>query len=243
MYSLRRFAYSLGMTDLSSYDLIIFDCDGTLADTELAHSAVMSRFLVSQGLTEYTPEKCMDTFMGKALPDIMDILETNHSVRITIDEAQGMNADYGRILKDYIKIDPATRPLLEKLHGRGQKMAVGSNGVRPNVIANIKAADFELFFPEDRIFTFEDVENPKPAPDLYLHICDVMHVKPENAVVIEDTVPGALAGIGGNIDTIGFTGLCHRAGQAERLREIGCKHVISSMEEFEEILYPQGLAA
>ena len=227
------------MNTTSQYPLIIFDCDGTLVDTEIAHSTVMSQQLKDLGLPEFTPEKCMETFMGKAITDIIEWIETHHSVRLTVDHMKEANAIYKEIMGDYIRLDNTTRPLLEKLKASGQKMAVGSNGTRANVLATIKAIGFDEFFPADRIFTFEDVKNPKPSPDLYLHICDVMHVNPRHAVVVEDTVPGATAGISGEIDTIGYVGLSHRTGQAQRLQDIGCKHVIESMAEFEEILFPQ----
>jgi HAD superfamily hydrolase (TIGR01509 family) len=231
------------MENTSAYDLIIFDCDGTLADSELAHNAVLLNRLHAMGLTEYTTEIAMEKFMGKAITDIVDMVETEHNVRFPEGHYKDAQALYKSILPDHINLDVTTRPLLEKLRDNGQKMAVGSNGTRTNVIETIKAAGFDEFFPEDRIFTFEDVENAKPAPDLYLHVCDVMHTNPRHAVVVEDTVAGALAGISGKIDTVGYVGLSHREGQAQRLKDIGCKHIISSMDEFTKILYPQAAAA
>jgi len=227
------------MTDISTYDLIIFDCDGTLADSELAHNAVLLNQLHDFGLTEYTTQNTMEKFMGRAITDIVETIETEHQVRFLPEHHKAAQDKYGQLLPDFIRLDPTTRPLLEKLRDNGQKMAVGSNGTRNNVIETIKAAGFDEFFPEDRIFTFEDVKNPKPSPDLYLHVCEVMHTNPRHAVVVEDTVTGAMAGISGNIDTIGYVGLCHREGQAQRLADIGCKQVISSMNEFADILYPK----
>jgi beta-phosphoglucomutase-like phosphatase (HAD superfamily) len=125
------------------------------------------------------------------------------------------------------------------LHNDGVKIAVGSNGTRENVIETLKAAGLKEFFPDDFIFTFEMVKNPKPAPDLYLHVCEAMHVAPRHAVVIEDTVAGAMAGIAADIDTIGYVGLTHRENQAQRLSAIGCKQVINSMGDLENIFYPQ----
>jgi HAD superfamily hydrolase (TIGR01509 family) len=231
------------MIENNEYDLIIFDCDGTLTDTEMAHCHVMMRFLERSGLSGFTPEKCMEIFMGKAWPDICDILEMQYDLSPTIKDAHEMSADYRENLADYIRIDPTTTPLLQRLKAEGRKMAIGSNGGRDNVLANVIAGKFDEFFADDRVFTFEDVQNPKPRPDLYLHICEVMHTAPNRAVVIEDTVTGAMAGINAGIDTIGYTGLCHHEGQKDRLESIGCKHVINTMADFERILYPQGVAA
>lgn len=233
----RRVCYICAMHNIMNYDLIIFDCDGTLADSEMAHNTVLMKQLHAMGLMEYTIDKTMETFMGHAVTDIVNKVETTHDVRFPENHIHDNQTVFRDILPNHIRLDPTCRPLLERLHAEGRKIAVGSNGTRTNVIETIKAAGFKEFFPDDFIFTFEDVKNPKPAPDLYLHVCEAMHVSPENAIVLEDTVAGATAGIAANIDTIGYVGLSHRENQAERLSMIGCKHVITKMGELESILY------
>jgi HAD superfamily hydrolase (TIGR01509 family) len=223
----------------TNYELIIFDCDGTLADSEIAHNTVLMRQLHDLGLTEYTLEKCMETYMGRAITDIVESVETNYSVRFPDHHWTKNQAIFKDILPDHIRMDDTTTPFVRKLHNDGVKIAVGSNGTRENVIETLKAAGLKEFFPDDFIFTFEMVENPKPAPDLYLHVCEAMHVAPRHAVVIEDTVAGAMAGIAADIDTIGYVGLTHRENQAQRLSAIGCKQVINSMGDLENIFYPQ----
>jgi HAD superfamily hydrolase (TIGR01509 family) len=226
-----------------NYELIIFDCDGTLADSELAHNTVLMEQLHDLGLTEYTMEKTMETYMGRAVTDIVESVEKNYSVRFPDHHWEKNQERYKELLPHHIRLDPTTSPLIQKLHDEGRKIAVGSNGTRDNVIETLKAANLKQFFPDDFVFTFEMVKNPKPSPDLYLHVCEAMHVAPRHAVVIEDTVAGATAGIAAEIDTIGYVGLTHRGGQEDRLRMLGCKEVISSMSELTDILYPQGVAA
>jgi HAD superfamily hydrolase (TIGR01509 family) len=225
-----------------NYDLIIFDCDGTLADSEVAHNTVLLETLHSMGLTEYTMEKTMETYMGRAISDIMESVEKNYSVRFPRDREYAQKR-YRELLPNYIRLDETTRPLLQRLHDEGRKITVGSNGTYNNVVDTLKAANLKEFFPDDFIFTFEMVKNPKPAPDLYLHVCEAMHVAPRHAIVIEDTVAGATAGLAAGIETIGYIGLTHREGQADRLKMLGCNHIISSMAELKDILYPQGMAA
>ncbi len=224
------------MNKISNYELIIFDCDGTLADSEVAHNTVLMRQLHAMGLTEYTVEKTMETFMGYAVTDIVEKIETTHNVRFPEGHIHKNQDVFREILPDHIRLDSTTYPLLEKLRNAGQKMAVGSNGTRGNVIETLRAAGLKEFFPDEFIFTFEDVKYPKPAPDLYLHVCDAMHVASRHAVVVEDTVAGAMAGIAAKIDTVGYVGLTHRDNQAARLKAIDCKWVIESMSELGEPL-------
>lgn len=226
-----------------NYDLIIFDCDGTLADSEIAHNTVLMEQLHALGLTEYTMEKTMETYMGRAVTDIVESVEKNYSVRFPDHHWESNQARFQELLPDHIRLDHTTRPLLQKLHDDGCKIAVGSNGTRRNVIETITAAGFKEFFPDDFIFTFEMVKNPKPAPDLYLHVCEAMHVAPRHAIVIEDTVAGAMAGVAAEIDTVGYVGLTHRENQAQRLKDIGCKYIIETMGELESILEGQKAVA
>jgi len=93
------------MHNNKNYDLIIFDCDGTLADSEVAHNIVLSRQLTAMGLTEYTPEKTMDTFMGHAVTDIIRKVETTHDVRFPENHIKDNQAIFRDILPDSIRMD------------------------------------------------------------------------------------------------------------------------------------------
>lgn len=223
------------MTD-SPYSLVIFDCDGTLADTEPAHNQAISEELIAMGLTEYTPEKCTDTFIGTAIPAIMKLIEDKHGVKFADDFIENHIDHAISLLADNMSLDPTTPAVLRTLYDSPIKIAVGSNGNKRTVLSILKQAGFDQFFPDEHVFTFEDVARPKPAPDLYLHVCSQMGVNPEHAIVIEDTVKGAMGGINANIDTIGYVGLTHRENIADRLSIAGCKKVMKSMQELLSIL-------
>ena len=142
------------------------------------------------------------------------------------------------MLKTHMTLDPTTDSMLKTLFESEMKIAVGSNGQRRTVLATLKQAGYDRYFPETHVFTFENVARPKPAPDLYLHVCSQMGVDPENALVIEDTVKGAMGGINANIDVVGYTGLTHRAGDIDdRLRVAGCKYMIQSMDQLQSIVF------
>lgn len=218
------------------YDLIIFDCDGTLADSEPAHNETLSRQLRSVGLSQYTPEYCMQSFMGTALPAILKMIEQQHGITLPdnflAENIRMTNAS----LEKHLVLEATTTATLETLQNMGYKMAVGSNGSREIVLEILKVAGFDKFFPPEHVFTFEDVAFPKPAPDLYLHAAEKMGSTPEKSLVIEDTVKGALGGINAKIDTIGYVGLSHRDNQAQRLTETGCLFVMHKMAELAEFL-------
>ena len=223
--------YHYCMTDKKTYSLIIFDCDGTLADTEPACNKVLSDSLMDLGLTDYTPEKCMDTFIGTALPAIMDMVTDKYGTVFPDDYIERDSAKIIDMLETHMTLDPTTDGVLKALFESDIKIAVGSNGMRQTVLGTLNAAKYDQYFSEDRVFTFSDVARPKPAPDLYLHVCSQMGVDPQETLVIEDTVKGAMGGINANIDVVGYTGLTHRESVGDRLRVAGCKYMTQSMAE------------
>lgn len=223
----------------SPYSLIIFDCDGTLADSEPAHNKALSEQLVEAGLIEYTPEICMDVFMGTALPAIKKLVEDKHGISLPDSFLTDAPRRVNGLLESHMTLEATTHPTLEKLAASGIKMAVGSNGQRDVVLEILKIAGFDEFFIADHVFTFENVARPKPAPDLYLYVCSQMGVDPGDALVIEDTVKGTMGGINAGIDVIGYTGLSHRVTQGDRLRVAGCKHIIARMDDLLKIVCPQ----
>lgn len=224
-------------SDISKqYDLIIFDCDGTLADSEPAHNETLSQQLRGIGLSQYTPEYCMHSFMGTALPDILKMIEQQHGIKIPDHFLEDNIRITSEKLEEHMVLEATTTPMLQALQDMGYKMAVGSNGSREIVLEILKVAGFDKFFPPEYVFTFEDVPFPKPAPDLYLHAAAKMGSTPEKSLVIEDTVKGSLGGINAKIDTIGYVGLSHRENQAPRLLETGCLFVMDKMAELTEFL-------
>ena len=81
------------------------------------------------------------------------------------------------------------------------------------------------------------MENGKPAPDLFLHAANTMNTAPENAIVIEDSIAGVLAGVSANMRVFGFLGGGHITdGHAKRLIGVGAERVFDRMADLEGLL-------
>lgn len=190
------------------YDLIIFDCDGTLVDSEYLNNKVTSDLLIDFGLTEYTPERCIAEFAGSTWSDIKALLDARHQTIIPRDIIQTYIARVAQEMDTY----PMTVAGAVEFVGRCQssyKIAVGSNGERSNVIKSLKLGGFDCYFQEPNIFTKIQVEKGKPAPDLFLYAANQMGVAPEKCLVIEDSSTGAMAGKAAGMDVFGFIGAAH----------------------------------
>lgn len=112
------------------------------------------------------------------------------------------------------------------------KICVASNGERSSVIKSLKMTGLYEAFDggEDHIFTKIQVENAKPAPDLFLFAAEKMDVLPKDCAVIEDSVAGVRAGIAAGMYVLGFTGSHHNpAMHANALKEAGAHRIFSDL--------------
>lgn len=216
------------------HDLIIFDCDGTLVDSEYLYNSITSELLNEIGYLEYTPELCMELFTGQSWSTIRHDLEARHGEKMPDDIIQR----YIRIANERMNHDfDATEHADNVLHTlvQNHQICVGSNGERNNVIKSLEVTGLLHHFDEDRIFTKIQVEKPKPAPDLFLFACEKMQTAPAHTLIIEDSPSGVAAARAANIDVIGFVGTSHAPEkQAENLKNAGADFIIDSLIHIEQ---------
>ncbi len=218
------------------HQLIIFDCDGTLVDSEYLYNSITSELLGELGYDNYTPELCMELFTGQSWSTIRMTLEERHGEPMPDDIIER----YIRIANEKMDHDfdatPHANDVLHKLSAERQ-ICVGSNGERNNVIKSLEVTGLLHHFDEDRIFTKKQVERPKPAPDLFLFACEQMQVEPANTLVVEDSPAGVEAARAAGIHTLGFIGTAHnKENQAAALKNAGADAIIETLIHIEEHL-------
>ena len=108
---------------------------------------------------------------------------------------------------------------------------VASNGNHAKVNFTLQHTGvFPLF--AQRIFTAQDVEQPKPAPDLFLHAARCLDTAPSRVVVVEDTPTGIIAARSAGMHAIGFAAMT----PAALLRDAGAQAVVATMDELRAML-------
>tara|TARA_B100000780_G_scaffold87961_1_gene60538 strand:- start:725 stop:1306 length:582 start_codon:yes stop_codon:yes gene_type:complete len=108
------------------------------------------------------------------------------------------------VLGQSVEAIPGIEAVLDVLDSDGVPYAIGSNGPHRKMDITLRRCQLAERFV-GRIFSREDVANPKPAPDVYLLAAAQVGIAPRDCVVIEDSATGARAGVAAGMAVMGFT--------------------------------------
>lgn len=218
----------------SKYDLIIFDCDGTLVDSEgLIHQSCAFA-LNAQGFMQFTPEHCSAAFKGISLDDIIVILQNSLGSSFNAQDFvhDGLVKSKELIAKFVKPIENAHVMLRGISH---IKKCVASNGEHERVLQSLEATKLKEFFHDDEIFTFRMVPQGKPAPDLFLYAASKMKATPDKCLVVEDSLIGVRAAKAAGMDVIFIKSDVHTK-EEESIRKHNPLGVITDLVDLKAFL-------
>lgn len=218
--------------------LVIFDCDGTLVDSENIHHQILSSVFQDFGFMDITPLYVRDHYMGRTITDISNEIYATRGVFLPpefsslyvqrVHEQQALSI---RPVTGAVAVVTALSTLPEFV------LCIGSNGARENVVQSLALCGLGDFFPESRIFTKIQVPRPKPFPDLFLYAAAQCGFKPADCIVIEDSVPGVRAGVAAGMATLGFAGSAHDPQKAaQNLADAGAFAAAMTMDRVLEFI-------
>jgi HAD superfamily hydrolase (TIGR01509 family) len=208
-------------------ELIIFDCDGVLIDSEVIANRVNVEVLAGLGV-EFTLEEYMERFVGVSLRDEILEIERLRKIKLPDDyEGRLMNHKYGVFDKELRAIEG----IVDFVKSIQLPKAVASGSSPERLEYTLKLTHlWELFTPH--VYSTNLVPKSKPAPDIFLYTADKFGVTPEKCLVIEDSTLGVRAGVAAGMTVLGFTGGSHiKHGHEERLLGLGAKKVFSRMQD------------
>lgn len=215
----------------ASSPTLIFDCDGVLVDSEIIYCAVETEFLAEIGLT-YDPVEYDFRFKGLRGQDYMAAVRQDYAKQnrgaFPEDFADRLYAEMYRRMENELQAIDGIHAVLAKHSG---PRAVASSSALNRLHWKLAKTDLAVFFG-DQIFSGEQVDNGKPAPDLFLMAAESLKAAPQDCIVIEDSRNGVKAGVAAGMTVWGFTGGGHaHPGLGDGLREAGAQRIISSFGE------------
>ena len=209
-------------------DLVIFDCDGVLVDSEILSCRCLTEVLATYGIS-LGLDQALDLFLGRStsavfahyralgrtIPEQFST-ELGARVRTAFVSALRPIEGVGSVLKDLqVPHCVASSSDLERV-----SLSLSLTGLAPHF--------------QTRLYTSQMVKHGKPAPDLFLHAAERMRADPRRTLVIEDSVSGVTAGKAAGMTVWGFVGGSHyrsRDGKAILL-EAGADRVFERMADF-----------
>ncbi|MEU7542420.1 HAD family hydrolase, partial [Micrococcus luteus] len=174
------------------YDLVIFDNDGVLVDSESLSNTILAGYLTELGHPTSYEESIRD-YMGSAMHRIHELVLERTGRRLPEDFDEVF---HGRVFeafeRELLPVAGVTE-VLEKLDADGVPYCVGSSGSHERISVGHRKTGLDRWFPAGRVFSAQDVGRGKPAPDLFLHAAREMGVAPERCAVVEDSPLGVQA--------------------------------------------------
>lgn len=196
------------------YDLVIFDNDGVLVDSEPVSNRILAECLTEAGFPTTTEDSIRD-FMGAAMHRVHDVVRERTGGSLPDGFDAGYHARvFAAFERDLRPVD-GVATVLEKLGADGVPYCLASSGGHERIRVALRSTGLYGYFGEARIFSSQDVGRGKPAPDLFLHAARTMGVPPERCAVVEDSALGVQAARAAGMDVYGYTAMTPAAKLAD----------------------------
>ena len=185
-------------------ELVIFDCDGVLVDSEPISIAVLVEALAAGGVT-MSEEEAHVRFLGRSLKSMSEILHDDYGLAIDAAFLDAMR----KVLYERFRAElRAVEGVAETVDALGIAHCVASSSQPERIRLSLTVTGLLSRF-EPNIFSASMVARGKPAPDLFLHASAAMGVAPDYCVVVEDSPAGIAAGKAAGMRVVAFTGGSH----------------------------------
>lgn len=195
--------------------LVIFDCDGVLVDSEAISNPLLRDALAEHGL-HMTLDEVIQTYVGRSMPAVVSISEELLGRKLPEDFLDVLQKKTFAAFESGLKAVVGVEDLIRSLIDREIKICVASSGTFEKMDVTLGITGLKQYF-DGRIYSTTQVERGKPYPDLYLYAADQMGVEPANCLVIEDSVPGVQGAVAAGMEVIAYSS----RGDCEKLKKAG----------------------
>lgn len=213
------------------FDLVIFDCDGVLIDSEIISAQMLIDVLAERGV-QIDLAYVAKHFLGRSYPTVMETIRQEFNLILPAD----FEADYrAKLLERFereLQVMPGVADVIASI-GVRYCIATSSSPMRAAKSLDMVGLGH---LANDHLFTSTLVARGKPAPDLFLYAAQKMGVDPAHCLVIEDSLTGIRAGLAAGMVVWRFTGGSHLKGREFDEPEDARPHLrFASFAEFYDI--------
>jgi HAD superfamily hydrolase (TIGR01509 family) len=184
-------------------ELVIFDCDGVVIDSEILSAQVLIDMLAELGVN-IDRAYVQQHFLGCNFKTVTQNLLDTFNVTL----AASFEADYREaLLHEFETALLPTNSIKQVLQQLAVPCCIATSSSPKRTAKALSVVNLTEHF--NKVFTSSEVKNGKPAPDLFLHAAEQMGVKPQNCLVIEDSKAGVCAALAANMQVLHYSGGTH----------------------------------
>ena len=179
---------------------IIFDFDGGIVDSESLASKAFTLYLTSKGYK--VKEEDFYTYAGMKTLQVIDILTEKYQINQKDQFSHDILLLVSQIYSNDLKLVNGFKNFISNSI---RNHFIGSNSNKDRIIEGLKTVGMSNKFPENKIYSFDMVKNPKPDPDIYLKVINDNNLILEETIIIEDSAIGVKAGFATVVKVLGLT--------------------------------------
>ncbi len=212
------------------HELVIFDCDGVLVDSEVISNEVLARMLTREGLPT-TLAEARRACQGRLLTDVRDRAQVKLGRPFPPDWIAEYEHERNEAFHRELKPIKGAAEAVQRVKAAGLKVCVASQGQLTKTRLTLGLTGLRDLFPPDALFSAYDVPRPKPDPALFRHAATTMNAKPSACVVIEDTPSGVVAAVAAGMRAVGYA-----ADSDERALHNAGAEIVRSLDDLPKLL-------
>lgn len=171
-------------------ELIIFDCDGVLVDSEPISNSIFSDMLNEINI-DIDPLETEKLFKGKSMQDCCNTVKERFYIKLDDKFIKKFRKRTFSAFEQNLQAIPGIKKVLKSLK---YPKCVASSGPLKKIKFNLDITNLAKYF-SDNLFSATELKKGKPSPDIFLYAAQKMNTDPNNCVVVEDSIPGVKAGL------------------------------------------------
>ncbi len=191
------------ISGVDGLELVIFDCDGVLVDSERISNAVLARMLTEEGMATTLAEARRD-YQGLLLSEVVSQVQARLDRSLLEGWIERFERDRAEVFHRELRPVPGAADAVARVSAAGVAVCVASQGKAEKTRLSLGLTGLRGLFPGGALFSAYSVPRGKPHPDLFLHAAASMGARPSGCVVIEDIPSGVAAAVAAGMRVFGY---------------------------------------